>query len=281
MRVFLALPMADSAKAAFGRLIDKLKPQFDDARWVPAANLHLTLVFIGEIKRTLVPDLVECVSDASSAFAAKHGRFSDTDLALTFYSLGFFGSPRYPRVLFAKPPQAESHAKTTDIADAGEIDAASAAGIPGAVKAISALTRALRDATAQYAKPGDSPFKPHLTLARFRRLERGDKPSARNELVLRLLANANARTRNDDADGSNVCAGNLYSAHSWARPSEGALPAPPTAAPRGHSSRDETIAASLRFEPIASVATRFILYESIFDKSGVSYSEIASFPLAT
>ncbi len=154
-RVFLALPIGQNEKRAIGDLAAKLKSKFDDARWVEPANYHLTLFFIGEVSKSDIPSLAEAVSDVPPRF--KPG-------TLEFGSLGFFGKPSFPRVLFLR-------------ADASRDDLTS----------FEKLASEIRAAAAGFGAPDDKKFAPHLTLARFARLRPGAPPSAANEKRLKEI----------------------------------------------------------------------------------------------
>lgn len=162
-RVFLALPLSSGTRASLSALVEKISPHFEEARWVPSGNMHITLNFIGEVKATAVDEIIE----ATKAIPA---RFPEE--MIIFSSLGFFGSPRSPRVLYVRGTSSES---------------------------LGELASELRRATAHWSKPNDKPFRLHLTLARFRRAPRGLPPSARNEKSLKEMALLNKGRETADA----------------------------------------------------------------------------------
>ena len=91
MRTFLAL---DPGKALHERLLglqDQLAECGADVKWVEAANLHLTLLFLGEVEdRELA-----AICRATSEVAAQLDRFN-----LTLEKVGCFPNKRRPRVLW-------------------------------------------------------------------------------------------------------------------------------------------------------------------------------------
>jgi 2'-5' RNA ligase len=67
VRAFFGLPLPDAQRdslAAFVAGCIEAAPQF---RWTPAANLHLTLRFIGSVDRTLVEGIADRVAERAPA----------------------------------------------------------------------------------------------------------------------------------------------------------------------------------------------------------------------
>jgi 2'-5' RNA ligase len=136
MRLFVAAEIPEPVRDALGSLQSRLKPRIAGARWVPAATMHLTFKFIGEMPEARLPGLRAALGRA----------FPSADLApfeLRVRGLGVFPSGRRPRVLWAgmTPSLAEMPQRVQQAVDG----AAGSAGCP-------------RE---------DRPFKPHLTLARL------------------------------------------------------------------------------------------------------------------
>ena len=90
MRLFVALDIAEAVRAAIESLIGELKPLDDSWKWVRAANLHVTLKFLGEVAPDNLAKIVEALRTAPT-----HG-----PVALKFHGLGFFPNERRPRVLW-------------------------------------------------------------------------------------------------------------------------------------------------------------------------------------
>ena len=91
MRLFVALELSDSVRAAVRELIGRLQRARADVRWVRPEGMHLTLKFIGEVPE----DRLELIR------AALGGVASPKPVTLEFRELGYFPSERRPRVLWA------------------------------------------------------------------------------------------------------------------------------------------------------------------------------------
>lgn len=205
-RIFIALPLNSEVKAMIGSLAARLRARFDDARWVPTDNYHLTLHFIGEVPSTALSEIWQIIEPYPRRF--------DT-AKIAFDKIGFFGKPRFPRVLFL-----HANALKEDL------------------ESLTALTSELRNSLSEWGKPDDKPFSPHLTLARFNKLRPGDAPSARNEKNLSSI--------------DKFQRGEQTAKYDW-----------------------------LKFAPIEAIINRVVLYESVFEKTGVEYHEICEWNLKT
>ena len=106
-----------------------------DVRWVRPQNIHLTVVFLGNVAQGSLGDLQRVVEKT----CRKYGPF---EAELT--GLGFFGSRRAPRVLWV--------------------------GMGGDVIRLGIFRDALQKALRPFGiKKENRPFRPHLTLGRFRK----------------------------------------------------------------------------------------------------------------
>lgn len=91
-RVFVAIELTDSVQAALAGWIRDLRSAGAKVSWVRERNLHLTLVFLGEI---------------SSKRVVAVGRIQDEEAVATpvfdvaVRGTGCFGSTQYPRVVWA------------------------------------------------------------------------------------------------------------------------------------------------------------------------------------
>ena len=132
VRAFFGLPLPEEHRAALGRYIAHCEATAPDFRWVPAANLHLTLRFIGSVDR----DLVEGVAN----------RLAESPLAafeLALGDLGTFKRGRLARVAWL--------------------------GLTSGVEAAQALAARVEAACVAAGLEAEKrPFQPHLTLARAR-----------------------------------------------------------------------------------------------------------------
>lgn len=91
IRTFIALDPGEAIREQLVALQRRLSDIGVDAKWVEQENLHLTLLFLGEVEYTDVPRISETVRQV----AAKHASF-----AMTIAGAGCFPNPRRPRVLW-------------------------------------------------------------------------------------------------------------------------------------------------------------------------------------
>lgn len=135
-RLFVALPLADASRDKLQNLVAALKSRLKagrDMRWSSPSQWHITLRFLGNVPRAVIPDLIQAQREVARVAAPLH-------LKLT--GLGTFPSPARPRVLWA--------------------------GLAGDTEPLCQLQAHLQDKTAAWGKKEDRPFRPHLTLARLR-----------------------------------------------------------------------------------------------------------------
>lgn len=132
IRAFIAIPLPAEIRAHAGKVGNSLRENGLRARWARPENLHLTLRFLGDIRR-------EAVRDMTAAMSAVAGR----PLRFSMAGLGVFPSIRKARVLWM--------ALSGDTAG---------------------LLRLHADLAARLAEvggtgPDTGAFKAHVTLARF------------------------------------------------------------------------------------------------------------------
>jgi len=132
VRAFFGLPLPEEHREALGRYIVQCQAMAPDFRWVPVANLHLTVRFIGGVDRQLVEAIADRLAEAHL-----------TPFDLELGELGTFKRGRLVRVAWL------------GLASGGE----PAQGIAAQVEA--ACVSAGLEAEKR-------PFQPHLTLARSR-----------------------------------------------------------------------------------------------------------------
>lgn len=133
-RTFVAIELGDEARTELARALARLARALPGVRWVDAASIHLTLAFLGELEDERL---------AAAGVAAEEAAQSVRPFGLRIASLGTFGAPAAPRVVWA--------------------------GVGGDVPRLLRLRAALADALAARGFPREvRPFAPHLTLARLR-----------------------------------------------------------------------------------------------------------------
>ena len=133
MRLFTAIELPEDVRARVWAFERMLMERYRHARWVARENLHLTLVFIGEVG----PDRS---SDIKNALAG----IKDEAFDLSLEGLGSF-------------PEGRPIANVLWI------------GVGSGTKRIVALAEKVRLALEPLGIRDDKPFHPHLTLARGRR----------------------------------------------------------------------------------------------------------------
>ena len=111
LRAFMALELNPDVRDRLARLQAEWKKAGARVSWVAPDNLHLTLVFLGDIFRSRLAELAQALDLAATGHPPFH---------FTAAGAGFFGSPRAPRVLWAgvHDPEGRITALQTDIAAA-------------------------------------------------------------------------------------------------------------------------------------------------------------------
>jgi 2'-5' RNA ligase len=132
VRAFFGLPLPEEHRHALARYIAQCESIAPDFRWVPAANLHLTVRFIGSVDRKLVEDIADRLPESQlAAFEIALG------------DLGTFKRGRLVRVAWL--------------------------GLLSGVEAAQGLAARVEAACAAAGLEAETrPFQPHLTLARAR-----------------------------------------------------------------------------------------------------------------
>jgi 2'-5' RNA ligase len=135
LRTFIAVEIEQFTRDRLAGLQERLAAGGAAAKWVERVNLHLTLLFLGEVDARETPDVCRAVSQASAEFAP---------FAMSIVGASAFPSPRHPRILIANV--VDGAQELIDLHDAIE-------------------TRLLE--LGSYRRE-DRPFKPHVTIGRVR-----------------------------------------------------------------------------------------------------------------
>ncbi len=134
LRAFVAAPLGEPARALLAAAQERLKRAGAAVGWVRPPAIHLTLLFLGDIAADAADGLGRALAD----LAARHAPF-----AVEIQGMGYFGSPRAPKVIWA--------------------------GLTGYLQPLLVLQAAVADAVRAAGLRLDArPFKPHLTLGRVR-----------------------------------------------------------------------------------------------------------------
>jgi 2'-5' RNA ligase len=147
MRLFVAIELDDAARQAILAEQNRLKHVFDGSgrsslRWVKPEHIHLTLVFLGELRQEDGDKVVQAMSEA-----IQHDRF-----AIAFGGLGVFPPHGLPRVLWL--------------------------GVQHGLREVGAVQQQVLERLGRLnvvAQGRERTFRPHLTLARWRRSTGSDR----------------------------------------------------------------------------------------------------------
>jgi len=135
VRVFVALDIPNAVQRAIGKLIGKIQSTCPGARWVRTEGMHITLKFIGEASLATLEQVKAQLSAVHSA----------APVEINFHNVGFFPDARRPRVFWAGMEATPNLSELAADIERG----LEALGIPRETR----------------------PFRPHLTLARFKSQE--------------------------------------------------------------------------------------------------------------
>ncbi|MBI4020815.1 MAG: RNA 2',3'-cyclic phosphodiesterase [Candidatus Aenigmarchaeota archaeon] len=129
MRLFVAVDVNGEVRRRIEEIIQDLAQAGADVGWSPPEKLHFTLKFLGDADVKVVERLVK---DAAKRIAP---------FRITLAGLGYFGSPRFVRVVWAGVSEGRQEM----------------------INAMEAMNTALNDVRKEEAPP-----RPHLTIGRPR-----------------------------------------------------------------------------------------------------------------
>jgi len=148
IRSFLAFELPQEIKRTIFNVSEDVRKFSLDVRWVKASNIHLTIVFMGNV----LSEHLEGINDEVSKVCKRYGPFN-----ISLKSIGVFSNRRNPRVMWV--------------------------GLEGDIERMSYFRDALQKRLKSFGvKEEKRRFNPHLTLGRFRK---SSKPS---ELLDDLLS---------------------------------------------------------------------------------------------
>jgi 2'-5' RNA ligase len=135
LRTFIALDLGKPVRDRLVLLQQALARGGAEVKWVEPENLHLTLLFLGEVDAREVVELCRAVGDACATVAA---------FRLSVERVGCFPNPRRPRVVWA--------------------------GVGEGTQEVVALHDALEGPLLELGcyRREDRPYTPHITLGRVR-----------------------------------------------------------------------------------------------------------------
>jgi 2'-5' RNA ligase len=147
IRSFLAFELSRPVKKIMQQVSAELKKSNLDAKWVKIDNIHLTVIFLGDIEE----QWLEQIDAAAQAACIQSAPF-----AINLQSMGCFPNKKKARVLWL--------------------------GIAGELGRMADFQKSLQKGLAPLnIKEEDREFKPHLTLGRFR------TPGNQGQLLEKIL----------------------------------------------------------------------------------------------
>ncbi len=140
VRSFLAFELPENIKEIISRVSGEMKKSPLNIRWVKTGNIHLTVIFIGDILTDILDDMESHVSEVCS----NYGPFK-----IAVNGTGVFSNRRNPRVLWV--------------------------GLDGEIDRMSDFKKTLQKRLKPFGiKEEKRRFNPHLTLGRFRKGAKSD-----------------------------------------------------------------------------------------------------------
>jgi len=145
IRSFLAFELPKIMKDTVSKVSSELMDLLPNARWVRVDNIHLTIVFLGQIPELSTGE----IAGVAKSVCDRYGAF---EIALE--GVGVFSGLNNPRVLWI--------------------------GLRGELERMSHFRNALQKRLKPFGiKEEKRKFRPHLTLCRFRKGARGGQPLAK------------------------------------------------------------------------------------------------------
>lgn len=89
LRLFAAVSIGDEVRLSLGGLQARLRRQYPRVKWVSPDNIHLTLVFIGDVPAETVAAVTPLLEEAAASVPA---------FSCTVGEAGLFGPARSPRI---------------------------------------------------------------------------------------------------------------------------------------------------------------------------------------
>ena len=191
LRTFIAVDPGKTIRARLVSLQESLARAGSAMKWVEPENLHVTLLFLGEVDNRNVPDVCRAVSACCREIEA---------FEMTVGGVDCFGSPRRPRTVWAG--LIEGGPELVALHDAA----------PGAAAARLGLLSALKI----------RPFTPHITLGRVKG-ERNDDALAAALPKYETWAGGHRRGARSAGDEQRTSFGKTAAAVCRAEPRQAAL----------------------------------------------------------
>jgi 2'-5' RNA ligase len=160
MRLFLGIDLPENVRDAAASISESLERRLGtrvNARWIPAANLHITMWFIGE----------KADDEAQSLLRAFQRPFNEAAFPIAVAGLGMFPRSGAPRVFWLGLKSGTDRLQRVHAEIADRLR-------PSGIEPESRL------------------FSPHLTIARVREMRRRERPGALRDELAAIPADAGA-----------------------------------------------------------------------------------------
>lgn len=141
VRLFVAVGIDETIRARLAEDIERMRALCPAVKWVAPGNLHLTLLFLGDVFAERVADIVSAMSEVTQT----RGPFP-----MVVEGVGYFGPERAPRVIWAG---VRTPAGTLDDLQQALTVSLSALGLPMETRAFHAHITLGRVKTGQAAAP--------------------------------------------------------------------------------------------------------------------------------
>jgi len=137
IRSFLAFELPGELRTTLEQVVREVRGNDLPLRWVKPQNIHLTMIFLGNIK----PEVLEPIQEAAKEACGEFGPFR-----VAIQGIGTFPNRKSPRVLWL--------------------------GLDGDMERLSRFRDALQQRLIPFGIQEEKrPFRPHLTLGRFRKVK--------------------------------------------------------------------------------------------------------------
>jgi 2'-5' RNA ligase len=147
IRSFLAFELPRDIKHEVFRISGEVKKSGLEAGWVRPGNIHLTVVFMGDVKEQDIPYIISAIDNITIKYEP---------FGISLGGMGLFPDIRRPRVLWL--------------------------GLDGEIERLASFRDDLQKPLEVFGIEQEKrPFRPHLTLGRFRR------PVKEKSLLIKML----------------------------------------------------------------------------------------------
>ncbi|MBM3243748.1 MAG: RNA 2',3'-cyclic phosphodiesterase [Candidatus Omnitrophica bacterium] len=91
MRIFIAIALPKEIRVVLTRLQEELKKYYLGIKWVNPDYLHLTLMFLGEVRQDKISNIIQKIQEVA---------FCEKKVEVSLSQLGAFPNIRHPKVIW-------------------------------------------------------------------------------------------------------------------------------------------------------------------------------------